>query len=99
MPAKKPIEIHGVLYLSMTDAARSLGLSSGAIRSANKRGTLHKVGTGEFGRTKKPVTIRGIAYASQAEAARALGLTKMSISNAMKTDRLETVGLGHPSKW
>jgi hypothetical protein len=40
----QPVEIHGIRYLSMSDAARSLGVSISAVSHAKKRGTLESLG-------------------------------------------------------
>jgi predicted DNA-binding protein (UPF0251 family) len=91
-----PVEIRGVAYESIGEAARALGVSQQAVSSARKRGRLQFVGLGLRGNPSatKPITIQGVDYPSRTNAAEILGVSKSAISHAIKRNRLDFVGTG-----
>lgn len=78
-----PVEVHGVSYQSVSEAARALGVSDGAIHAARRNGTLHRVGCGRPGVEPLPVRIDGTVYASAEAASHALGINRMTIYAAV----------------
>ena len=55
--ASQPIEIRGVLYLSMKHASQVLGISYQTVQSARKRGRLDSVGLRRIKRPRKAPTL------------------------------------------
>lgn len=74
-----PVEIRGVLYISISAAARALGVDHSTICCALDRGRIETVGTGKHVKGL-PVIVNGVEYASCAEAARAVNRTKQNIA-------------------
>lgn len=81
------IEIRGVRYGSVAEAARAHGVHVRTIYNARQTGTLDNVGRGR----KKPITIRGVRYESRTAAAAALGMNKITVKKYRTTD---SIGLG-----
>lgn len=63
-PHSVPTVIRGVLYPSMSAAARDLGVTLAAVQGAMERGTLDNVGVGTNTLRKKPVICNGVYYES-----------------------------------
>lgn len=85
---KIPTMIRGVLYESIADAARKLGVSHSTVWQAIEAGRVDKVGLPY----KKPITIRGIEYESYSAAARALGVTPPTVREAVQRGNQDNIG-------
>ena len=89
----RDIDIRGQVFATARAAAEHFGISADAVRIAARRGTLHRVGTGDVGAEPCPVRIRGTIYASAKEAGAAYGLTPAAIHRALAEGRIDRVGL------
>lgn len=78
-----PVEIRGVKYRSLSEAANAFGITVSAVQKARSRGTLDKVGLGRHD-VSKPCTVGGREYASQVAAAEDLSVSTWQISNYLK---------------
>jgi hypothetical protein len=98
-----PCEIRGVVYPSITAAARAVGVTPATItQTLNRKGNLETVGLGKknpgpAGQTNaaKPITLWGIKFASRTDAAKKLGICRVkftrSISKAASKTEKETL--------
>lgn len=84
---KIPTLIRGVLYESMSDAARKLGVSYSAIWNAAERGALDSVGM-----SRRSVNVRGNCYPSISAAARALGVAYSTVRDALERGTQDNIG-------
>lgn len=84
---KIPTLIRGVLYESMSDASRKLGVSYSAVWNAAERGALDKVGL-----WRRNVNVRGVDYKSMSAAARALGVTYSTVRDALERGTQDNIG-------
>ncbi|WP_347311382.1 hypothetical protein [Defluviimonas sp. SAOS-178_SWC] len=89
----RDIEIRGQVFPTAAAAAAHFGVVPDTVRLAVRRGTLHRVGTGEIGAEPCPVRIRGVDYRSAREAARAFGVTAAAIHRALAEGRVDRIGL------
>ena len=98
-----PCEIRGVVYPSITAAAKAVGVTPASItQMLDRKGTLETVGLGKknpgpVGKTNaaKPITLWGIKFASRTDAAKKLGICRVkftrSISKAASKTEKETL--------
>jgi hypothetical protein len=83
-----PCEIRGVVYPSITAAAKAVGVTPASItQMLDRKGTLETVGLGKknpgpVGKTNaaKPITLWRITFASRTDAARKLGICRMKVT-------------------
>ena len=83
-----PCEIRGVVYSSITAAAKAVGVTPASItQMLDRKGTLETVGLGKknpgpVGKTNaaKPITLWRITFASRTDAARKLGICRMKVT-------------------
>lgn len=83
---KKPIEIQGMTFASMTEAAQHFGVSVTAIHHAKRRGRLHTVGDGSRFHTYRPCEVAGKEYPSLQHAAADLGVLPQEVSAYLKVN-------------
>ncbi len=74
-----PTEVRGVLYRSIAEAARQIGVSFSTLNSALDRGTQDKCGLSKRGYG----LLDGVAYPSKAAAARALGISPQALDQRL----------------
>lgn len=79
--------IRGVMYESMAEAARALGVSAHAIWDAAERGRLDRVGLG-----RRQVSVRGVEYESMSAAARGLGVNHATVRAAVARGTQDNIG-------
>lgn len=95
-----PCEIRGILYPSITAAAKAVGVTPASItQMLDRKGTLDTVGLGKknpgpVGKANaaKPITLWGVTFASRADAARKLEICRVKLTrhiskNAPKKDK------------
>lgn len=70
-----PTLIRGVLYPSLGEAGRQLGVSPANISAALDRGTVDNMGLGRNFKSKKPVIVDGQKFESIGAAVRGTGLS------------------------
>lgn len=78
---RKPVTIRGITYASYAEAADAYGVSSYAIRSRHKAGTLDDLEVG--GNKNRLVNFNGKQYGNMAEAARVLGVHTETLRRVM----------------
>lgn len=77
------IQVRGVTYESVKEAAAALNVSYHSVYTALDRGALEMLG---LGKTKaKPVTLEGITFRSMTAASLALGLNRTYLQWAFKS--------------
>lgn len=86
------IEIRGVYYRDADEAAAAHGVQAQAIRSAARRGTLHRVGLGAKGKEPMRVCIRGEVFQDAKSAAKHFGVTPDAVRNAIWLGDPDRVG-------
>lgn len=88
----KNIEIRGVYYRDADEAAAAHGVQPQAIRSAARRGTLHRVGLGAKGKEPMRVCIRGEVFQDARAAAKHHGVTVDAVWAAIWLGNPDRVG-------
>lgn len=91
------LNIRGTIYPTTQAAAAAHGVSDQAIRVAARRGTLHRVGTGQGGVEPMPVLIRGQRFDSVKTAAAYFGVTRSAVHTAMMRGKLDN--LARPQRY
>lgn len=86
------LEIRGMYYRDADEAAAALGVQAQAIRSAARRGTLHRVGLGEKGKEPMRVCIRGEVFPDARSAAKRFGVTVDAVWTAIWLGNPDRVG-------
>lgn len=89
----RPITIRGTTYLSITAAARDLGVTTSTVAKAYTFGNEDRIGMGSRA-CCIPVTIRGVEYPSYKAAAEALGVSKSNVHKYAHRGTLDSIGLG-----
>lgn len=79
------VEVRGVTYESVREAAAALGVTIAGVYTALDRGRIDKLGLGKT-RPKKMV-IGGITFRSASDAARALGFGRTYFKDANQGER------------
>lgn len=74
-----PVEIRGVVYPGPKAAAQALGLHPETVRTAIRKGTLHRCGTGRVGPEPMPVRIAGRTFADARAAAAHHGVAPATV--------------------
>lgn len=87
-----PVKIRGVLYRSVAEAARQLGLNQKTIYAALDNGTLDKCGVSW---KPRPCTFDGVEYPSLAAAARSFGVSLEAVRQ--RVNRIEARGMKCPT--
>lgn len=95
MTARKytDIQIQGMTFPTVEDAADHFGVTGVTIRSHIRAGTLHRLGKGLSGPEPCPVRIRGVTYESPAKAAEELGVGINQVYRRLAEGRPDTIGL------
>ena len=76
------IQIRGVLYNSVKEAADALNVSFHSVYSALDRGGIDKLGLGKT--RPKPITIEGVTFRSMTQASIALGFSRSYLQWTIK---------------
>lgn len=87
------IEIRGVVYPTVVDAARALDVTTNTVFKAIYKGTLHRVGTAAVGREPMPILVRGKVYENAAEAAAANNVSRPAVYAALSRGRPDRIGI------
>lgn len=87
MTAPVPVRVRGMLFPSLTAAARHLGISVAAVWIAIEEGREDSVGLNSKPKLWKSCHINGIHFISRTAAAAALGVTRAAISRAIASGR------------
>jgi len=85
------IEIDGVVYPDAATAAQAIGVTSGHVLTALRKGRLGGLGTRP---ALRPVTIRGVTYPNFSDAAHAHGVHPNTVRTAYRNGTLHRVGTG-----
>jgi hypothetical protein len=86
------IEVRGVVYPTVGDAAAALGVRPDTVRLAVRSGRLHRLGVGRAGPEKMPICIRGFNYPDADAAAKAFGVSRTAIYQALYRGDVDCVG-------
>lgn len=86
------INIRGTVYPDVRSVCRALGVTGETVRIAIRKGTAHRIGTGQVGKEPMPIRVRGVVYDSAEVAAKALGVSVSAIYQALSKDRLDRIG-------
>ena len=87
MTAPVPVRVRGMLFPSLTAAAKHLGISVAAVWIAIEEGREDSVGLNSKPALRKPCRINGMTFISRTAAAAALGVTRAAISRAIAAGR------------
>ncbi|MBL3611304.1 hypothetical protein [Rhodovulum sulfidophilum] len=86
------LTIRGTTYPDAASAARALGVTPEAIRSAARKGRLDRVGTGRKGLAPMPVRIRGEVFTDAHAAAARFGVTPQAVWRALADGEPDRIG-------
>jgi hypothetical protein len=81
------VQIRGVIYETVAEAAAALGVATSSVYCAISRGNLERLGLGQDyskrphkgGRNKKPINIGGMTFISRSALAAFIGRTPRSV--------------------
>lgn len=82
-PTYRDIKIRGVTYPDVASAAKALGVHPNTVRTAARKGTLHRVGTGRVGVEPMPVLIAGQRFENAQAAADHFQVQVMTVYSAI----------------
>ncbi len=86
------IEIRGVVYADTNAAAKALGVTSETVRTAIRKGTQHRIGTGATGVEPMPVCLAGLHFEDARAAAVHFGVTRHAVYQAIVSGRAQDFG-------
>ncbi|RBO52645.1 hypothetical protein DSD19_13740 [Rhodovulum sp. BSW8] len=86
------LTIRGTTYPDAATAARALGVTPEAVRSAARKGRLDRVGAGRKGVEPMPVRIRGELFADAHAAAARFGVTPQAVWKALADGDPDRIG-------
>ncbi|EEE36424.1 hypothetical protein RKLH11_257 [Rhodobacteraceae bacterium KLH11] len=89
----RDIDIKGVTYPTVNDAAAHFGVQAETIRAAIRNGRIDTIGSGYRHRFPMRICIRGQVFPSAKAAAKHFNVTVGAIRQALSKDRLDAVGL------
>lgn len=81
-PQRTPVTINGQVFVSLSEAARTFGVSRQTVHRALRRGTLGNVGVGpgQGGHNARQVEVDGVTYPTIAAASKATGMTRHKLT-------------------